>query len=266
MEGKYNCPFNFQMVTASSLISAQDYQREISGAHVTELVQNFDKYQAHPILASRRAGKLYVYDGQHTLAAFMKKFGNDVVVPVLIVDGLSEQDEAKLFRHQCDFNKKLTVKNVLNAGFVANENDVIAYCDVLKSCGFEFEFSKTDRAQNRDGVLANHAYTFNQIFRKKNKGAAQLKNVLTIISSAWGKRAKAMDVEVLKGIDVFTTIYKGEYEMARLISSLQNVNPGAIKKNATESMAKGSLKYAEAVWMIYNNRLSKEKKLPNRLH
>lgn len=264
-EEKYICPFNFQMVTASSLISAQPYQRELGGAHVNEIIQNFNRYLAHPILVSRRDGKLYVYDGQHTLAAFMKKFGNDVVIPALIVDGLTEQKEATLYRHQSDLNKKLTVKNALNAGLVANEADVVAYCEVLKSCGLEYEFSK-DKIPNSDGVLASHGYTFSQIFSKKSKGAAQLKNVLDIINSAWGKRAKAMDVEVLKGIDVFSTVYKGEYERSRLITALQNVNPGAIKKNATESMAKGSMKYAEAVWMIYNNRLSKEKKLPNKLH
>ncbi len=262
-EEKYTCPFRFQMISASMLTSEQQYQREINNTEVKTLVENFNRFLAHPILVSSRNGKYYVYDGQHTLSMFIKKFGKDVVVPALIVEGLSEEEEAFLFCHQSDYTRKLSTKNILNAGFVANEEDVLGYCQVLRECGFEWEF-REDKVPSKDGVIRSHGYPFNQIFMKKQKGAKQLKLVFDTINCVWAGSPDSLKEEVLKGIDVFTFAYRGEYDYNRLITALRKMNPGQIKKDAGLSMAKGSGKYGYAILSAYNRNLPAEKKLENR--
>ena len=88
----------FKLIPARNLVSSQDYQRNLSTAHVHRTVENFDLYQINPVKVSRRDGINYVFDGQHTIEAVVERSGSrDTPVWCMIYDDLDYETEADIF-------------------------------------------------------------------------------------------------------------------------------------------------------------------------
>ena len=58
---------HFEKIPIRNLVSNQDYQRNLSRAHIARAAANFDLYQINPVKVSRRDGINYVFNGQHTI-------------------------------------------------------------------------------------------------------------------------------------------------------------------------------------------------------
>ena len=58
---------HFEQIPIKNLVSNQDYQRNLSISHVQKAAANFNLYQINPVKVSRREGKNYVFNGQHTI-------------------------------------------------------------------------------------------------------------------------------------------------------------------------------------------------------
>ena len=58
---------NFELIPIKNLVSNQEYQRNLSAAHVERAARNFDLCQVNPVKISRRNGINYVFNGQHTI-------------------------------------------------------------------------------------------------------------------------------------------------------------------------------------------------------
>lgn len=57
----------FEEIPIKELVADQGYQRNLSEKHVRKAASNFDIYQINPVKVSRRDGKNYVFNGQHTV-------------------------------------------------------------------------------------------------------------------------------------------------------------------------------------------------------
>lgn len=58
---------HFEKIPIKNLVSNQDYQRNLSQAHIEKTAENFDIFQINPVKVSRRDGINYVFNGQHTI-------------------------------------------------------------------------------------------------------------------------------------------------------------------------------------------------------
>ena len=58
---------HFELIPIKSLVSNQDYQRNLSKTHIRRTSENFDLNQINPVKVSRRDGINYVFNGQHTI-------------------------------------------------------------------------------------------------------------------------------------------------------------------------------------------------------
>lgn len=77
--------------------------------HVDEIVKDFDVRFLNVVKVSRRNGKNYVFDGQHTMEAVAQKSGaRDTPVRCQVYCDLDYQDEAKIVADQDEHSKPLS--------------------------------------------------------------------------------------------------------------------------------------------------------------
>ena len=89
---------HFEQIPIKNLVSNQDYQRNLSEAHIKKAVENFDLYQINPVKVSRRNGTNYVFNGQHTIE-IIATVSNSRETPVwcMVYDDLEYGHEADIF-------------------------------------------------------------------------------------------------------------------------------------------------------------------------
>ena len=80
---------HFEQIPIKDLVSNQNYQRDLSMAHVAKTAEHFDPYQINPVKVSRRNGVNYVFNGQHTIEIVAKVSGSrETPVWCMIYDDL----------------------------------------------------------------------------------------------------------------------------------------------------------------------------------
>ena len=89
---------HFELIPIKDLVSNQDYQRNLSIAHIEKAAENFDLNQINPVKVSKRDGINYVFNGQHTIEIIARVSGSrETPVWCMVYDDLEYQNEADIF-------------------------------------------------------------------------------------------------------------------------------------------------------------------------
>lgn len=234
-------------IEASKLISNQAYQRAVNQRNCAYIKQGYIKELVNPVKVSLRNGKYYVFDGQHTLTVLTEMFGENCIIPCLVYTGLTYEREAELFAKQDEFKKKLSSREKIKAKYEAKDADATTFMKAVESCGYKCTFTSGHYV----GTLASITYLFETVY--KRKGVDHLKRLLTIIKSAWPDDKNATNESIVKGVDMFITLYDGEFTAAELVAKLQKVAPIVLIRNGKADMThSGATRYAVQVFDYYN--------------
>ena len=135
---------HFEQIPIKNLVSNQDYQRNLSEAHVEKAAEHFDLYQINPVKVSRRNGINYVFNGQHTIEIVALVSGSrETPVWCMIYDDLSYEHEADIFANQMKFVKGLKPYEVFMANIEAGNHDQLIIKEVVESFGLEIGLRKS---------------------------------------------------------------------------------------------------------------------------
>ena len=93
---------------AANRLLAAPYQRPIQRSKVEKIKREYNPNKAKAIVVSRRNGKYFIIDGDHTITAQRELFGETCVVDVRIIDGLTYEQEAEYYDTQYDNCTKLS--------------------------------------------------------------------------------------------------------------------------------------------------------------
>lgn len=63
-------------------------------------IKSLKPNKINPLLVSYRNNEYYVIDGQNTLYALRKLYGDKVVVPAIVIQGLTYEQEALLYANK----------------------------------------------------------------------------------------------------------------------------------------------------------------------
>lgn len=248
--------FDYSTISAVKLISAQDYQRDVSKARVNKIVKNFDPYKINPIKVAFRDGKYYVFDGQHTLSAIIQLYGINTIVPVMIFKEITHEIEALLFATQDENKKKLGIQERLMALYISGDEDVTYFKRACELYGFNCDF----RSGTKDRSITSYGYLYDSVYKKH--GAERLNKILRIVSRIWGRKAECTYSQVLKGLNCFIDNYDGVYNEDILVGALNDTSALEIKRDGNaDTTRKGDERYAAQILTDYNNRC-KNKKTP----
>lgn len=232
---------------ATRLLSAV-FQRTIKEYKVKRIVDNFNSNKVRPIVVSYRDGKYHIVDGQHTLTALRRKFGDDVMVDVIILEGLTYEDEATLFYSQYDNCSKLSAVELLKGRVEAKEKIACEMCDVAANAGY---------VVNLDGATYSG---YNRIIAVKQLekmyttlGRGDTYRALKLIRDTWGSNPHAVEGNMLKGMTLFYKTYKDKFNEKVFIKQLRKHTPEEIMANAKKRVlnSKDAL-YAYEICYHYN--------------
>lgn len=120
------------------LMVDETYQRSVEGGvsqkQITEMAINWDWRLCMPLLISRRAGKLFVIDGQHRLEAARLR-GDITYLPAVIFEFEDQRGEAELFLNANRKRRQVSKLDDFHAAVAAGDAKSIAIRDVVAAAG-----------------------------------------------------------------------------------------------------------------------------------
>lgn len=243
----------FEQIPIKNLVSNQEYQRNLSQAHIAKTAVSFNLYQINPVKVSRRDGINYVFNGQHTIEIVALISGSrDTPVWCMIYDDLSYEHEADIFANQMKFVKPLISYEVFMANLEAGNDDQLIIRDLVESYGLTIGTKK-----GHGVICAVSSLEF--IFKKY--GYHGLSRILRLIIGAWEGDINSFSANILNAVTRLIVVYGDT-----LIDEVFKEKLGAVSVKQLVRTAKerrpGSMGVAEVMVLEYNG---KKKSNSNRL-
>ena len=254
--------FDYLFIEPKYLRADKSYQREIDSARVDKIVKNFNvNLFNEPKVSKRDDGYYYIFDGDHSVAAHMMKFGKDTPIKCKVFYGLTKEQEMQLFVQQNGISKIPTRIEKLRAMFNYNDPEVTDMIESARIAGVTIDFTADPAA---DKIIA--VDTAFSIF--KTIGRSNFINMLCIIKNTWFGDAESFRGVILKG---FSYLYKhcGE-QMSRIpnkeiVTALRGCPISKIIERANVLPGNADRRYATAIVEKYNrNKRSKRIVLPEK--
>ena len=245
---------HFEQIPIKNLVSNQEYQRNLSQAHIARAVANFDPYQINPVKVSRRDGINYVINGQHTIEIIAAASGSrDTPAWCMIYDDLSYEHEADIFANQQTYVKRLLPYEVFMANLEAGNDDQLIIRDLVESFGLTIGITKGP------GVICAVS-TLEQIFKRLRFHG--LKRVLRLIIGAWEGDMNSFSANMLNAVAKLVDVFGDTLDDDIFKEKQGQVSLKQLVRTAKDRRA-GSMGIAEAMIIEYNG---KKKNNAYRLH
>ena len=244
---------HFELIPIKDLVSNQDYQRNLSIAHIEKAAENFDLNQINPVKVSKRDGINYVFNGQHTIEIIARVSGSrETPVWCMVYDDLEYQNEADIFANQMKYVKPLSSYEIFMANIEAGNQDQLMMRDLIQSYGL------TIGTQKAPGVICAIS-TIEGIYQKY--GYQTLSRTLRLCIATWEGDVQSFGANILKGIAKLIITYKDELDDEVFKEKLGMVSIKTLTRIAKDRRP-GAMGYAEAMILEYNG---KKKFSPYRL-
>jgi len=244
---------HFELIPIKNLVSNQDYQRNLSQAHVARAAENFDINQINPVKVSRRDGINYVFNGQHTIEIVALVSGSrETPVWCMIYDELDYENEADIFANQMKYVKTLQPYEIFVANLEAGNKDQLMIRDLVKSYGMTIGPAK------QPGVICAVS-TIEGIYTKY--GYQTLNRTLRLCIATWEGDVASFGANILKAIAKLIVTYKDTLDDEVFKEKLGMVSIKTLTRIAKDRRP-GAMGLAEAMVIEYNG---KKKFSPYRL-
>jgi len=237
---------HFEQIPIKNLVSNQEYQRNLSVAHIERTVKNFDLYQINPVKVSRRNSINYVFNGQHTIEIIAIVSGTrETPVWCMIYDDLEYTQEADIFANQLKYVKPLLPYEIFMANVEAGNDDQLIIKSLVESYGLCISYNKIP-----SGICAVACLEY--IYLKF--GFHVLDRTLRLCIGTWEGDYNSLSSNMLKGIAqlivAFGDLLKDDIFKEKVgVFSAKNIGRTAKERKA------GSLGYSEAMLLVYNKKL-----------
>ena len=242
---KYVPKVHFEQIPIKNLVSNQKYQRNLSQRHIDRTVKNFDLYQINPVKVSRRNGKNYVFNGQHTIEMIAAISGSrDTPVWCMVYDDLEYIHEADIFANQQKFVKKLSAYEIFVANIEADNDSQIVVQKIVESCGLKITSTRC-----LGGICA--VTCLEQIF--ENHGYHVLDRTLKLVVNTWEGDMVSLAANMIRGIAHLVIVFGDSLRDDIFAERVGTVSAREIARTAKDRRA-GSLGYAEALLIVYNKK------------
>lgn len=251
------CDFEYKLMNTRLLSVDKSYQRETDMKRVKAIAKNFNPCLVHAIKVSKRDGKFFIFDGQHTAEALkLRNNGFDVQAWCQVFSGLTWLDEVDLFLEQNGNSRPVKMNDKFRARMNAGDQQVTRMVKIAESLGIIIDF--TGAQQN------NHIIALTSLARIYNHSTEEeYTRLLRLIRDTWGGMKESYCGEMLRGMYVFLKAYGDEISDRVFVQRLSRVSPVVLIREGKTSMAPGDVKYARQILNTYN--YNARNRLPDRL-
>ena len=236
---------HFEKIPIKNLVSNQDYQRNLSQAHIEKTAENFDLFQINPVKVSRRDGINYVFNGQHTIEIVALASGSrETPVWCMIYDDLSYSHEADIFANQMKFVKSLQPYEGFMANIEAENQDQLMIRDLVESYGMKIS---SKRAPGHICAVS----TLEAIYQKY--GYHILSRVLRLIIGTWEGDCNSFSANIMNAVAKLCVVYKEQLNDETFKEKVGAVSIKQITRTAKDRRP-GAMGFAEAMILEYNGK------------
>ena len=236
---------HFEKIPIKNLVSNQDYQRNLSQAHIEKTAENFHLFQINPVKVSRRDGINYVFNGQHTIEIVALASGSrETPVWCMIYDDLSYSHEADIFANQMKFVKSLQPYEVFMANIEAENQDQLMIRDLVESYGMKIS---SKRAPGHICAVS----TLEAIYQKY--GYHILSRVLRLIIGTWEGDCNSFSANIMNAVAKLCVVYKEQLNDETFKEKVGAVSIKQITRTAKDRRP-GAMGFAEAMILEYNGK------------
>ena len=216
--------FEYKLLRPSQIRVDPLYQRKLDPRRVERIIREFDGDIFNEPKVSYRDGVYWVFDGQHSLAVWMKVYGDDKPILCKVFKGMTWLDECEAFRKQNGIDKDPTTTDDLRAAYNAKVPEIVDMVDKTRMCGFVVDFVESKTPTRIVALSALHrAY--------RTLGSDQFLEMMTVIKDSWYGDMDAVSAPILTGMTTFFKAYGGNFDPEALANSLKRITPAEIIRN-----------------------------------
>lgn len=238
--------FEYRWLRPSLLMIDPLYQRNLDTARVDRIVKDFNGDVFNEPKVSFRDGKYWVFDGQHSVAAWRKLFnGEDKPIYCKVYKGMTWLDECGRFIDQDGYDKDPTVSDTLRAAYEARRPDVVGMVKGAELVGFKVNFKGAKNNKTIVSVGALH-----KAFCKLEPN--DYVDMLTAIRDAWNFDPDSVCAPIVSAMALFYKTYGGNFKRVDLVNSLKRVLPYDIIRNGKSRREKNG--FAREIVKTYNTK------------
>ena len=237
--------FEYRQLRPSQIKCDPLYQRELDNKRVDAIVREFNGDLFNEPKVSYRDGVYWVFNGQHSIAAWRKLHGGeDKIVVCKVYKGMTWLEECDAFMKQNGISKDPTTSQKLRAAFNSGAPDVVDMVNKATLCGFVVDFSN---CKTPTRIVATSA-----LYRSyKSIGADAYLEMLTTIREAWYGDMDAVSQQVIAGMTGAYKAYRGSFSSSDLAKALKRITPAEIIRNG-RSYRNRTNTYAREIVKAYN--------------
>lgn len=237
----------YEMIPVNDL-KIDKYQRTLEMVRAKKFAGEFDIKKVGVIIVSEREGNYYVIDGQHR--TFTAKLAGVQTLMCQVLQGLTYEEEAKLFKEINTTGKKIGKADIFKADVEANDKDALEIVAITKNLGLRICKTSGDNSISAVGTITS-------LYKKH--GREHFKETLTLIKNTWNGGTYSLNNKMLSGISEFIKVYKNEPNFSKdiFVRQLQKVDPVVIIREANNdySSTNQDMKITNVVFKYYNARL-----------
>ena len=232
----------YELIPINELVCDQKYQRELSKKQVKNTSENFNPYQINPVKVSKRDGKNYVINGQHTMAIVAKISGSEAtLVWCMVYEDMNYEQEADIFAEQMKYVRGLSPYDVFNAKIEAGNPDSLMIKTVVESYGLIIG------CESKPGMVCA-IKALEDIYEKL--GIDALSRTMRVCMNTWEGDVKSLSGNMLKGLAILLAAYDDKIKDDIFVEKLSGVSIKELIRNANDRK-NGPHGYAEAMFLKY---------------
>ena len=217
---------HFEQIPIKNLVSNQEYQRNLSLAHIQRAADNFDLYQINPVKVSRRDGINYVFNGQHTIEIVALVSGSrETPVWCMVYDELCYEHEADIFANQMKFVKPLSAYEIFIANIEAGNDQQILIKTLVESFGLQIGSKKAPK-------VINAVSTLEAVFEKY--GYHVLSRTLRLLIATWEGDMQSFSANMLNAVAKLIAVYQDQMDDESFKEKLGAVSLKSLIRTAKE--------------------------------
>lgn len=239
--------YEYTMLYPEQIKKDPKYQREIDVARIRKITKNWDDDLVNaPKVSLRENGVYYVFNGQHTLAAWKKRYGNKPI-QCKVYRGLTEVEEKDLFVKQEGFSKAVGLVDKLRAEYNSGNDEVtdMVRCIHLAGCTIDFDM-QTSTAANRINAIATAYNVY------KDVGHDNFINILDILKRSFYGDYKGFQDGFLKGMKYLFKHHSEKISVKQMVMALQKQPADYYVQKANRYDGSAPVRYAKAFVEQYN--------------
>lgn len=242
-------PFEYRPISPQQILVDPLYQRELYQKKVDKIVAEFNYDLVNePKLSLRADGKLYVFNGQHTTAAWKIHEGIDTPIMCKVFRSLTWEEEKDLFLAQNGISSDPTTFEKLRALFNAGDAQVRDIVQAAAEAGVQVTFKTRSDAFGRCRAYSSLVSMYKALPREDYIDA------LKMITATWQGQSESYNAGFICGMTNLFKKYKGQFSFIEMRKSLERNTPMYYVREAKDMTGSLGTRFEKLFIREYNSR------------